>query len=73
MLSRRSIAKLSLGLAGAAAIGRLGVHSACAAYDSVRIAYSTDVASWDPIGTGQGLTVPMHKSVFDMPISFNLT
>jgi len=50
----------------------MGLRSARAAdNDFVRIAYSVDVASWDPIATGQGQTVPIHKSVFDMPLSFS--
>jgi len=73
MLSRRSfVTQLPVGLAGLASVTALSSRMASAqSADAITIAYPSDVANWDPISSGQGVVVPLHKSVFDMPLSFN--
>src|SRR6202012_4376819 len=45
------------------------------AASAIVMAYPTDVTNWDAIATGQGISASLHKSLFDMPVSFlpNLT
>lgn len=77
MLNRRSFVRsIPAAVAGLAAPQILGFRPARAqASDSITMAYPTDVTSWDPIATGQNISASLHKSVFDMPVSFlpNLT
>ncbi len=72
MLGRRSfLTTVPAALTAVAAPSVLRLHAARADTPAaIAMAYPSDVANWDPIATGQGVSASLHKCLFDMPVSF---
>ena len=70
MLNRRNaIAHLPLGLCWLSAAAHWFAAPALAQANSITMGYPADVPNWDPVANGTPVSLPIHKCVFDAPIS----